>query len=555
MAQITRPNSYAANTTIKSSEVNDDLDTIYNEFNGNIDNNNIKAAAAITNTKISGTAIISNPTDNQLITAATAAKKPLELQELASQTAAPFGILDSTGTKVFEFSTATSSKRLLRFGSQTNTNYVGQSGNNLVFRDANLGAEYNLQQLISSGVASNADTDVKGITYLSTSPTSASVPIAVGTNDGRMFTTAYYRTRTEAFATATPNTTATITNLNLLVSSPGYNANPYHTHNNIKFGGDGSDGALNVTSGTTTLDAASANVLIKQYSSLNISAGATLTISNPGTGGTVLYLKVRGDVTIAGKIDLKGFGGAGGAAVNPGVAGYGILDDSNHYGVNGTSGSGSTPGTAGSAGAAYLTQSFYTPLYGSIIRRAIYVWCGSGGGGGGNGNGRPGGVGGAGGGALIIECGGSFNFVAGGEIDISGANGSNGSDGGPGNAGGGGGGGGAVGSALIIYNTLTADAGTKTATGGNGGAGGNQPQAGTGASGASGGGGGCKSIAGAGRDGVLNANGLNGNNGTNGAGGGGGSGASQSAGNTGGAGGTGGALATAFLVVQNTIYA
>lgn len=81
------------------------------------------------------------------------------------------------------------------------------------------------------------------------------------------------------------------------------------------FCGDGSDGALNVTSGTTTLDAAGANILLKQYTSINIAVGATLTISNPATDGTILVLLSQGNCTIAGTIDMVGKGSIGATGV------------------------------------------------------------------------------------------------------------------------------------------------------------------------------------------------------------------------------------------------
>lgn len=83
--------------------------------------------------------------------------------------------------------------------------------------------------------------------------------------------------------------------------------------------GDGSDGALNVTSGTTTLDFASANVLIKNYSSINVSVGATLAVSNTPASGGLLVLLCTGTTTIAGTLDLKGKGSTGGAQVTVSV--------------------------------------------------------------------------------------------------------------------------------------------------------------------------------------------------------------------------------------------
>lgn len=56
MAQVNRPNTYSANTTISSSQVNDDFDTIYDEFNGNISEANL-ADAAVTEDKIASSAV------------------------------------------------------------------------------------------------------------------------------------------------------------------------------------------------------------------------------------------------------------------------------------------------------------------------------------------------------------------------------------------------------------------------------------------------------------------------------------------------------------------
>ena len=80
-----------------------------------------------------------------------------------------------------------------------------------------------------------------------------------------------------------------------------------------KFGGDGSDGALSVTAGTTTIDCANAAIVVKQYTSISISAGATLAFSNPHAGGTIVILKSQGNVTIAGTINASSMGAAGGA--------------------------------------------------------------------------------------------------------------------------------------------------------------------------------------------------------------------------------------------------
>lgn len=51
-ATITRPNTYVSGATILASEINDDFNTIYNEFNGSISNANISASAAIAGSKL-----------------------------------------------------------------------------------------------------------------------------------------------------------------------------------------------------------------------------------------------------------------------------------------------------------------------------------------------------------------------------------------------------------------------------------------------------------------------------------------------------------------------
>lgn len=52
MGLIVKPSTFSAGGTIVASEHNNNYDTVYNEFNGNIDNANVKAAAAILASKI-----------------------------------------------------------------------------------------------------------------------------------------------------------------------------------------------------------------------------------------------------------------------------------------------------------------------------------------------------------------------------------------------------------------------------------------------------------------------------------------------------------------------
>jgi len=290
------------------------------------------------------------------------------------------------------------------------------------------------------------------------------------------------------------------------------------------FGGDGSDGDLHVTSGTTTLDAAGAEILVKNYENLTIDASTILTISNKHANGTILHLKVRGNAVINGKIDMKGMGGSGGTAItatstgNNGYNGTGALNPGfniaarstsapngaiyinfAHYGCGGGTGSPATSsakysgGGGGGGGASagsdgeskYSTSSTTTfgwPGIGGqkahgadggyltvINGRFILVACGGGGGSGGNAkNTMTSGAGGNGGGALLLEVKGNLTFGAASIVDLSGNNGGNATGSDSYGAGGGGGGGGGIGKA-VYGGTLTNSGLTKTVTAGTGG--------------------------------------------------------------------------------------
>lgn len=291
------------------------------------------------------------------------------------------------------------------------------------------------------------------------------------------------------------------------------------------FGGDGSDGALSISSGTTTLSAASASTLVKNYTSISITSTGKLAFSNPHSGGTIVTLKSQGAVTITSSgsptIDLRGIGAA--AATDPNAL---VLDTNSPKG-NHTS----DPDVVTTGGARYDMYNFYSTSVENLSRRYVAVVPGAGGG---DGAGGSQGAGGRGGGALLIECGGALNFGASATINSSGNNGSNASG-----AGGGGGGGGSAGTVVILYNTLTANSGTITASGGSGGNA-------TSPDGDTGGGAGAGSLYGAGGDGGASGGSGPGAGGGNGAGGGGGAGTT-----TGGAGGG----SMGGLVAKNVYFA
>ncbi len=224
------------------------------------------------------------------------------------------------------------------------------------------------------------------------------------------------------------------------------------------FGGTGSDGALTITSGTTTIDLASAEIVYLNYTSISITGTGKLAFSNKAAAGTIVYIRCQGNVTITSSatpaIDLDGLGASGGALGNAGTDGFYNFGG---YGAGGVASSGGV-----------------SPKISRNIPRQIMFGTGSGGGGSTD-NGANNGTGGAGGGSLVIECLGALNFTG-----LIYARGIQGSAGGTGGSGGGGGGG----SVCILYNTLTSNTGTITVTGGAGGSAG-----GTG-SGDNGGGGG-----------------------------------------------------------------
>jgi hypothetical protein len=285
----------------------------------------------------------------------------------------------------------------------------------------------------------------------------------------------------------------------------GDQLNASDLNGNFAFGGSGSDGALAISSGTTTIDLAGAATFIKNYSSISITGTGALAFINPASTGTRIILKCQGGCTITSSatraIDIRSLGSSVGGNCPD------ILDASAHFGGTGVNGSG---GGAGGAAGLQITSTpvFYSNTSTKVqMLRFMFVVPGSAGGTGGNGSGGgTGGAGGRGAGALIIESGGAYNVT--GTIDLSGTAGS---DGTVSSTAGGGGGGGPAGMYLAVYGALTADSGTYTVTGGAAGSGG----AGAGSTGGGGGGGGGSTEAAGG--GGVGASGNNGGNGEAGA--------------------------------------
>jgi hypothetical protein len=252
----------------------------------------------------------------------------------------------------------------------------------------------------------------------------------------------------------------------------------------LKFGGDGSDGALTISSGTTNIDLGSAQVVIKNYTSISITGTGALSFSNPHANGTILILKSQGDVTLTSSatpmipVQIGGAGGAG-SSVGAGAtsAGSDGTDGKSFCLIPTTNKGLYTSSVGGSAGTIAYPSTFLNQLFGKYPQ--IFVGAGGASGGckAGTGSTATGGAGGRGGGALVIECRGALNFTTANGISVSGVNGTNGSFTGS-NYDNYGGGGGAGGICIISYNSLTANSGTITVsatTGGTGSANGSVP--------------------------------------------------------------------------------
>jgi hypothetical protein len=288
-----------------------------------------------------------------------------------------------------------------------------------------------------------------------------------------------------------------------------------------KFGGDGSDGALNITTGTTTLDISSATTLIKEYTSININAGGGLAFSNSASAGSVIILRSQGDCTIGGIVDASGLGangsagGAGGAdgvgaAGTAGISASGFIFDAvEHAGAAGSGGAVSVvAASGGSATPVYPGQLFYRQQ--GFHQMIVAPGSGGGGGGGGGesaagggGTGGAGGAGGKGGGGIIIECAGTYNAT--GTIMATGVDGTDGGAEASSDeaGGGGGGGGGAGGDIFVLYNLSDTDTATYTVTGGAASSGGAGSGDTTGDATGGGGGAGGSNSTGAGTSGLL----------------------------------------------------
>ena len=263
-----------------------------------------------------------------------------------------------------------------------------------------------------------------------------------------------------------------------------------------RFGGTGADGALSISSGTTTIDLGNVAVLEKNYTSISITGTGKLAFTNPHANGTVIILKSQGDVVLTSNqtpmIDCSGLGAQGGTN---GGTGWGGAGNDGYAHITGTkAGSGTTGGA--------IATFRYAPTQTNTFSQYPFIFVGAGGGPGYRPYSDSGsaGSGGRGGGGLIIECGGSLNFTTTDGISVAGIIGEDGTSGYGGWSGDGGGGGG--GCCLIFYNALTANTGTIVVSGGPQNTGFTNTLGGAGGgSAANAGGGGSGAVSGAGGDG------------------------------------------------------
>lgn len=218
-----------------------------------------------------------------------------------------------------------------------------------------------------------------------------------------------------------------------------------------KFGGTGADGALTISSGTTTIALGGQGIFTKNYTSISITGTGVLAFSGASTTGTTIILKSQGNVTLTSNaqsaINLAGAGGAAGSGSNSGTGAIGLAGYPANVVMGGTYNGGSSGIGAGGTG---LYQIIHQGGKGGLT-----LLPGSGGAGSQN-------AGGAGAGAMYIEVGGAYNATS--TILFSGTGGANATAG----SGAGGGGGGSF---VVLYNNLTANTATYTGTGGVGGTG------------------------------------------------------------------------------------
>lgn len=489
---VTKPYTFSPNTIIRSSEVNANFDTLYTLVNGNIENVNIKSNAAIDPTKISGTAIVSTPSSAQTINGTTTHFG----QFVVSTTAGYFRVNQMTGAQRLAL---TPDNGAIVYDTSAGQFMVYEGGAWSGFTAAAITATSSLtgKGVVELGTGAEAAAHAAAGSGHTDAPLALHTGISSSTSDVNIVPVTNASSVLHSSFGGSANSLATLDANTLVVQNPA-NATSTPTANKIpiadasstlnswvkgKFGGDGSDGALSITSGTTTINLGGAAIVEKNYTSISITGTGALAFSNPNANGTKIILRSQGNCDLtssaAPMIDASGMGAASSTQATS-------LESTSKVGTAGADGEENTA-TGGAGGSTYnggFSLELYTTTAAKLNNRYIGIFPGSGGAAGGNGisgsggSNGVGGVGGRGGAALIIECAGAWNFTTANGISVAGADGTNGTNGSQAGAsqwgsGGGGGSGGRGGTFLGLYNSLTANSGTINISSGRGGNGGN----------------------------------------------------------------------------------
>lgn len=118
MSNVSKPNTFSANTTISASEVNDNFDTIYNEFNGSISAANL-ATDSVTTAKIADSNITTAKIADANVTAA-------KLADMGTDTTATTTGITSITTNVLQY-TKVGNTVLVTFFVQGTSNSVSKT--------------------------------------------------------------------------------------------------------------------------------------------------------------------------------------------------------------------------------------------------------------------------------------------------------------------------------------------------------------------------------------------------------------------------------------------